>query len=168
MGIENRFNKDTPNWGLKEVVPVIIAQSNVESHTGDAETIVVTGSAIVVPKGFFRPGATFRFTLAGSRVGTAGAATLLITIGSTTVISIALPSNTGTDYVAQFTVSEYTDFAHQNCFGWVTQNAVATAQDYAAATVDVSQEVTIQAKATLANGSDDVYVEHVMVEYWVW
>ena len=168
MGIQNRFNTDSPIWEGTHVVPVIISQSNTASYTGDAETIAITGSNITVPKGKFLPGATFRFTLAGSRTGTAGALTLLITIGSTTVITIACPSNTATDWLAQFTVSEHTDFANQNCTGYFMQPATTyVALDYAAATVDVSQEVIIQAKATLANASDEVYVNYVLVEYWV-
>ena len=79
---------------------------------------------------------------------------------------IALPSNTATDYVAQFVVTEDTSFASQKSFGWVTQNGIATAQDYATTAIDVSNEVVIQAKATLANGSDTIEVNYVMVEYW--
>jgi hypothetical protein len=167
MGINNRFNTDTPIMvGANPVVPVVIAQSCVETTTGDAETVTITGSSITVPKGFFRPGCAFRFTIAGSRSGTAGAMTLLIVIGSTTVISIALPSNTATDYVAQFIIMEHTNFKNQKCFGMVFQNGQSVAQDYATATVDVSDEIVIKAQMTNANASDDIYAECVLVENW--
>ena len=154
--------------GYSGYVPLILQQSHTVSHTGDAETIDITGSNITVPKGHFAPGVSFRWTMSGSRAGTAGAATLLIVLGATTAISIAIPSNTALDWYAQFTVSCYQDMAHQRCFGLVAVNGATTyvAVDDAAATVDVSQEITIKAQATLANASDDIYVNHVMVETW--
>lgn len=153
--------------GYTAYLPTVIAQSNVESHTGDAETIVVTGSEIVVPKGVFSPGTTFRFTVAGNRTGTAGAATFLIVINSTTAISLAIPTNTAVDYKGVFTVSEYSNFAHQHCTAQIDTSAtVLSAFDYAAATVNVSEETTIEMKVTLANASDDIYVEYVLVECW--
>lgn len=169
MGINNRFNVDTPiPPGASLVVPTIISQSNEASYTGDAETIDVTGSKIVVPRGYFAPGTTFRFTLGGSRTGTAGAATALIDINGTTAITIAIPSNTAVDWMAEFIVSAHTDFAHQNCLGRVFVNSASTyvAVDYAAATVNVSQESTIKARLTLANGSDEVTCNYCLVEYW--
>lgn len=153
--------------GYAAVIPTIISQSNVASYTGDAETIAVTGSRIVVPQGFFGPGATFRFTMAGSRTGTAGAATIYIYINATSAISLAVPTNTAVDWTATFLISEHTNMANQNCFGIVHASAtVLSISDYAAATVDVSAESTIQAKLVLANGSDEVTCNYVLVEYW--
>ena len=154
--------------GYTGYVSLILKQTHTVSHTGDAETIDITGSDITVPKGHFAPGTSFRWTMSGSRAGTAGAATLLIIIGATTALSIAIPSNTAVDWNAQFTVCCYENMAKQRCFGEVKVNGATTyvAVDDAAATVDVSQEITMKAQATLASASDDIYVNHVMLETW--
>lgn len=154
--------------GYTSYVPTILAQSNVESATGDAETIDITGSSVTFAKGIFSPGTAIRYTMAGTRGGTAGAATLAILIDATTAISIVVPSNTALDFVAQFTICQHTDMKHQNCFGEIKVNGATTyvAVDYAAATADVSQGTTIKAQATLANGADTVAIEYVLVECW--
>lgn len=153
--------------GKAGYLPTIIAQCNTASHTGDAETISLTGGRIVVPKGFFAPGTTFRFTMFGNRAGTAGAVTLLIDINGTTVSTLAIPTNTAVDYMAQFTISEYTDFAHQRTSAFIATSAtVLSAFDQDVGTVDVSQETVITAKMTVANASDDGYVNYLLVEYW--
>jgi hypothetical protein len=163
------FTKPLPLWsGVSAAIPMVVAQSNVASTTGDAETIDVTGSSLTIPKGFFAPGMAFRFTLAGSRTGTAGASTIVIDINGTDVISLAVPTNTAVDWTAQFVVCEHTNFKNQNCFGTVHASAtVLSISDYAAATVDVSEETVIKAQMTLANASDSVTCSYVLVECWI-
>lgn len=163
-----QFIEPLPLWpGLRPTVPIIISQSNVESHTGDAETIDITGGKITVPQGFFGPGATFRFVFHGRRAGTAGAVTMLIDINGTTVATLAVPTNTAVDFGGEFIISEHTDMAHQNTSAHIyTSATVLSAYDYAAATVNVSKESIIKLQATVANASDDVYIEYVRAEYW--
>jgi hypothetical protein len=162
------FTNNLPMFpGLAAAVPLIIGQNAVEQTHVAASTIDVVGGSVVVPQGYFCPGSTFRFTLAGSRAGTAGAATLLVVIGSTTAISIAIPTNTAVDWTAQFTVTEHTGFAHQHCYGHILTSAtVLSAMDYASATVDVSQQTTIKLQQTLASASDTLVIDHVLIEYW--
>jgi hypothetical protein len=170
MGINSRFNEDSqPIPGYSAAVPIILSQSNTQSYTGDAETISITGTKIVCPMGMIRPGSTFRFTLIGERTGTAGALALLIDINGTTAVTLTLPANAADEFMASFIVSFHTNNKKQNCHGIVYQGVATTeafVSDYAAATVDVNAGATIQAKATLANGSDEVYVYYALVEYW--
>ena len=95
------FTKELNLWpGLVGYLPTIVAQGNPNQTHAAASTVDVTGASITVPKGHFGPGTGFRFTLAGSRTGTAGAATLLIDINGTTAITIAVPTNTAEDRAA--------------------------------------------------------------------
>ncbi|MFA4826471.1 MAG: hypothetical protein WC593_15075 [Methanoregula sp.] len=163
-----QFARNLEIWpGLRASVPMIVAQSNTASTTGDAETINVTGASVTIPKGFFSPGTAFRFTLFGSRTGTAGAATILLDLGGTTIATIAIPTNTAVDWMAVLTVTEHTDFKHQNVSEFVATSAtVLSAYDTATGTVDVSNDITLKAQITLANASDSVTCNYVLVECW--
>ena len=163
-----QFTKDLPLWaGLTAALPMVILQSNETSTTGDAETIDVTGSSITIPQGFFAPGTTFRYTLYGSRTGTAGAATILVDIAGTTVATIAIPTDTAVDWKAVIEIAAHTDFAHQNVSETVfTSATVLTAYDTATGTVNVAGDVTMKAQMTLASASDSVTCSHVRLECW--
>lgn len=153
--------------GYSAYLPIILAQSNVESHTGDAETIDVTGSKIVFPKGEFGPGSTIRYTLYGYRAGTAGAVTLLIDINGTTSATLAVPTDTAVDFKVVLTISQYGNMAKQKWSAEIRTSAtVLSAFDQSTGTVDVSTGATIKARMTVANASDDGYIENVLVEYW--
>jgi len=163
-----QFIQDFPLWpGLKPAIPMIVAQGTTQtSEAGSATTKDIAGSLVTVPKGYFEPGTTFKFTLAGTRSGTAGATTLLIAIGSTTVISIACPANTAVDWMAEFWITEHTNLKMQRCFGRFLMETEDAAVDYADGTVDVSNEVVIKARMTNASNSDVSYCNFVMVECW--
>lgn len=163
-----QFTKELSLWpGITAAIPMLVLQSNTVSTTGDAETIDVTGSEITIPKGFFAPGTTFRYTLYGSRTGTAGAATILVDLGGTTIATIAIPTDTAVDWKAVIEISEHTDFAHQNVSETVLTSAtVLSAYDTATGTVNVSNDITMKAQMTLANASDSVTCNHVRLECW--
>ncbi len=163
-----QFTKDLNLWpGVSAVIPTIIGQSFVESTTGDAETIDITGSKITVPKGHFSPGTVFRYTMAGTRTGTAGAATIILDINGTDVISVAIPTDTAVDWWAQFTIAEHTDFAHQGGAGIILTSAtVLSALDVVTGTVNVSNQSVIKAQMTLANAADSVTCSYVLIECW--
>ena len=163
-----QFAKEFPAWnGITPSIPVILLQSNTASTTGDAETITITGSQITVPKGHFSPGTTFRYTFYGSRTGTAGAATIQIDLNGTTVSTIAIPTNTAVDWMAQITISEHTNFKNQNVSELVFASAtVLSAQDIATGTVDVSGDTVMKGQMVLANASDSVTCNYVLLEAW--
>jgi hypothetical protein len=162
------FSHDLPiPPGYAAYVPIILAQSSVESHTGDAETIDVTGSKVSLPRGFFSPGSTIRYTLYGYRAGTAGAVTILVTINNTTSATLAVPTNTAVDFKAVLTISQYGNMAQQKWSAEILTSAtVLSAFDQGTGTVDVSAGAVIKAQMTVANASDDGYIENVRVEYW--
>jgi hypothetical protein len=163
-----QFLNDFPLFGgLRATAPMIIGQYAVEQTHAAASTIDVTGGGIVVPKGYFGPGSTFRFTVYGSRTGTAGAATLLVDINGTTAVTLAVPTNTAVDFFWQATVHEAGDFAHQqNSAFCLTSATVLSAFDYNASTVNVSEKSTIKLKQTLASSSDTLVIDYILIEYW--
>lgn len=168
MGINFRHQlNEVPSIpGYAPTVPAILSQSNEYTYTGDAETIDINGSTINVPKGFFGPGATFKFTMAGYRTGTADAATITILIGATTVLTLALPSNTAVDFLGEFYVAAHTDFAHQNCWGYILSQTVLSVMDQAQTTASTVQDVVLKAQVTLASASDEIFIKYCKVEYW--
>jgi len=153
--------------GLRATAPMIIGQYATEQTHGAASTIDVTGGGIVVPKGFFGPGSTFRFTVYGSRTGTSGAATLLVDINGTTAVTLAIPTNTAVDFLWQGIVHEVGDLAHQQnsaiCFASAT---VLSAMDYNASAVNVSENSVIKLRQTLASASDTLVIDYILIEYW--
>ncbi len=163
-----QFTSDLSLWpGLKPVVPMIVAQYATEQTHAAASTIDVAGTSIVVPKGYFSPGTTFRFTLYGSRTGTAGAATLLVVINGSTAITLAIPTNTAVDFITQFIVHEVGDFAHQqNSALCLASATVLSACDYNASTINVSEESTIKIQQTLASASDSLIIDYFLAECW--
>jgi len=153
--------------GLRATAPMIIGQYATEQTHGAASTIDVTGGGIVVPKGFFGPGSTFRFTVYGSRTGTAGAATLLVDINGTTAVTLAIPTNSAVDFFWQATVHEVGDLAHQQNVALCLASATVLAgMDYNASAVNVSETSTIKLKQTLASASDTLVIDYIMIEYW--
>jgi hypothetical protein len=163
-----QFLNDFPLFGgLRGTAPMIIGQYATEQTHAAASTIDVTGGGIVVPKGYLGPGSAFRFTVYGSRTGTAGAATLLVDINGTTAVTLAIPTNTAVDYFWQATVHEVGDFAHQqNVAICLASATVLSAMDYNASTVNVSQTSTIKLKQTLASASDSLVIDYILIEYW--
>ncbi len=162
------FLNDFPLFGgLRATAPMIIGQYATEQTHAAASTIDVTGGGIVVPKGYFGPGTTFRFTVYGSRTGTAGAATLLVDINGTTAVTLAIPTDTAVDFFSQFTIHEVGDLAHQQNVGLCLASAtVLSAMDYNASTVNVSETSTIKLKQTLASASDSLIIDYILIEYW--
>ena len=167
MGNAQFFNDFPLFGGLRGTAPMIIGQYAEEQTHAAATTIDVTGGGIVVPKGYFGPGTTFRFTVYGSRTGTAGAATILVDINGTTAVTKAIPTNTAVDFYMQLMVHEVGDFAHQQNSAIVFASAtVLSGMDYNASAVNVSETSTIKLKQTLASASDSLVIDYIMIEYW--
>ena len=167
MGNAQFLNNFPMFGGLRATAPMIIGQYATEQTHGAASTIDVTGGGIVVPKGYFCPGSTFRFTVYGSRTGTAGAATLLVDINGTTAVTLAVPTNTAVDFFWQATVHEVTSFASQHNVALCLASAtVLSAMDYNASTVNVSETSTIKLQQTLASASDTLVIDYLVIEYW--
>lgn len=167
MGNAQFLNSFPLFGGLRATAPMIIGQYATEQTHAAASTIDVTGAGIVVPKGYFCPGSTFRFTVYGKRTGTAGAATILVDINGTTAVTLAIPTNTAVDFYAQFIVHEVGDFAHQqNSALCLASATVLAATDYNASAVNVSETSTIKLRQTLASASDTLVIDYIMIEYW--
>ena len=170
MGNAQFLNQFPLFGGLKATVPMIIGQyAIIQTHAGATSTAItdVTGCGIVVPKDYFVPGSTFRYTVYGSRTGTNGAITLTVAINGTAAVALAIPTDTGVEFYSQFIVHETGDFAHQNNSAiCLTSATVLAAMDYNASTVNVSQTSTIKLRQTVAVSGDALLINYILIEYW--
>ena len=152
--------------GYEAVVPMVLAQSNPGfSLTSSTSATDVTGTLMNLPRGFMAPGSTVRYTLSGTRTGANDACTFTVVLNATTALSIAIPSNTTKDFVAEFTIHQYS--GGQVSFGTVMINATTyMGMDNNTSTVSVASDDTIKVQATLTNGSDALAINFVSIEYW--
>ena len=170
MGNAQFLNQFPLFGGLKATVPMIIGQYAIIQTLAGATTTdatEVTGGRIVVPKDYFVPGSTFRYTVYGSRTGTNGAITLTMDINGTTAVALAIPTDTGVEFYSQFIVHETGDFAHQNNSAiCLTSATVLAAMEYNASTVNVSQTSTLTLRQTVAVSGDALLINYILIEYW--
>lgn len=166
--INERFYDVTPELSNKAgVIPTVVAQGTTTTTQTGAGTSTVTGSSFTVKKGQFKPGTTFRFTLGGSKSGTNAAMKVHLKVGGTQVMSLTAPDATAVDWKAEFIITEYGNFAKQKTIGKLHTNATVGTNDYAASTVDVTNDIVLLAQIESQNAGDNVLCEYVLVEYWV-
>lgn len=166
MGINERFIGDSPAIpGVNAVVPQIVAQSTTQTSQAGAAASDVTGSKVVIPKGHFGAGVTFRYTLSGVLAGGNAKMKIHLYVGATAVLSIESDAVTAGDWMAQMTVCSK-GISSQACFGFHTVTTQDTVVDFAAATADTTGDVIIKAVIEGQNAGDTVTADYVLVEYW--
>ena len=161
-----QFLQDLPIMpGYSATVPLIVGQSTTQTSQAGAATSDVTGSSINIPKNFFGPGATFRFTLGGTKTGANNAMVVHVSLGGTQVISLSADDASAVDWAATIIVAAKTTAA-QRCIGTLDCLTAAPVADYAAGTVDMQAGGIIKAQIQSAHANDTVTCEYCLVEYW--
>ncbi len=167
MTINERFREVIPSiYTIEPVIPSVVAQSTTQTSQAGAATSTVTGSTITIPAGEFPPGATFRFTLGGSKTGANAAMVVHISLGGTQVISLTADDASAVDWMAQFIISSMS-LTTQGCMGWFNALTADPVVDVASGTVDMTNGGVIKAQIQSQNASDTVVCNYVLVEFWV-
>ena len=168
MGFNERFMKDVPKIpSLTSVFRTVVNQSCTQTSNATDAAVDVTGSRVVLGKGEFKPGMTFRVSLGGTKSGTNGTMAVYLKLGATQVMTLTSDETTEVDWYAQFLISAYTDFAHQKVLGRLNTLTTDPVVDYAAGTVNTSQGAALVAQILPTSG-DTVTVEYCLVEHWKW
>jgi hypothetical protein len=106
--------------GYEAFIPMMLAQSNPAFSLASSTTATdITGTKITLPQEYLVPGSTLRYTISGVRTGANDACTLTLVLNGSTALSIAIPSNTTHDFVAELWVHSYTSTKNQVSFGTV-------------------------------------------------
>jgi hypothetical protein len=133
-------------------IPLVISQGFTATTETDAGTEDVTGSSITLSDDTFCAGKTLKWTLSGNVAGGAGVTSIYLYVDNADIVTLATADTVQGDFKVEFTVSEYTDYAHQFCTGTLLVNGQHVIYDQAVDTTDFAGGAkTIKCRI----GSDD-------------
>lgn len=147
-------------------VPIIIAQTASATSIVGATSTDVAGSSLTLAANWLSAGKTLKYTVAGVKTSANAAMKIYLYLKDATVMTLTASGSTASDYVADFTLTELTDYAHQKIFGCLRSHGFATC-DYASATKDVSGSTTVKVIIESQHASDGVTAEYTVIEHWV-
>lgn len=163
MGSAQFIDKVSIPPGKDPALPLVLYQQYSQSTEGDATTENV--ATVVIPKDFLVAGTGIKVTMAGTKTGANAAMSVQLSLGSTAVITIAADDGTAVDWVADLNIIS-TGPASQKCFGTFLADTADPGVDYAAATVNTQDEITLYIQMICGHASDEITCEYVRVEYW--
>jgi hypothetical protein len=153
MNLDERFKS----------VPAIVSQSCTQTSTENTAADV-TGSKVGVD---VKPvaGLAYRIRMAGNSGGGNAAHTVLLILGSTTLMTLTQDAAAAADYVAQFDVL-FKNAKAQRVMGKMDSDTQDCECDYAAGTVDCTSAKDLKVQIKSGHASDTVTCELVTVEKW--
>jgi len=159
---------DAGNTTNLMATPIIIAQGATASTAtgGGTDSCDVTGSTLSLADGAFAAGKTIKWTIAGTKDSTNGTMSVHLSLGGSDVLTLTSGDSAAADWIAEITMHEYTDTAHQKFFGTLSVNGKSVVTDYATGTTDMNSGSAVTAKIRIqaAGSGDNVVSEYVRVE----
>jgi hypothetical protein len=149
-----------------KITKAIVSQSATTTDTGVSSTEkVVIGSRVYLQPGEAGNGKTFKWTLGGTKTGTAGNPTVKLYANGTAIATATLAQKNAVDWFCGLTCACTTPTG-QKCISFMSQQGEETAAAYDAGTADLSRGGTLYLQIGSGHGSDSIQAEVCIVEMW--